>query len=81
MIALVGPLADDEGISFEVVDVFANPDVADEADLELSPDVEEWGLISQPWLYVIDASGSVTAVFEGAVSEAEVANAIGSVGS
>jgi hypothetical protein len=81
MIALVGPLADDEGISFEVVDVFANPDAADEADLELSPDVEEWGLISQPWLYVIDASGSVTAVFEGAVSEAEVANAIGSVGS
>lgn len=59
-----------------VVDVFANPDVDDEADLELSPDLEQWGLISQPWLYAIDTSGVVAAVFEGAVSDDEIADAV-----
>lgn len=79
MIDLVESLADESGVHLEIVDVFANPDAADEADLELSPDVEGWGLISQPWLYVIDVSGKVAAVFEGAVSESEAASAIGSV--
>lgn len=79
MIELVRPLADAEGVDLEVVDVFTNPDVADESDLELTADVEEWGLISQPWLYAVDASGVVVAVFEGAVSGTEVRDAIQSI--
>jgi len=76
MIDQVEPLADAGGVGFRAVEVFVDPDVDDEADLELSPDVEQWGLISQPWLYTIDMSGVVVAVFEGAVSDADVEGAI-----
>lgn len=76
MIDQAESFADDRGVTFRVVDVFANSDVEEEADLELSADVEQWGLISQPWLYAIDPSGMVAAVFEGAVSDSEVEAAI-----
>ena len=58
------------------VEVFANPEAEDEGDLVLSPDVEAWRLPSQPWLYVIDEQGRVSALFEGAVSDAELRAAI-----
>jgi len=76
MLQQVESLAEDNGVPFRAVDVFIDPGVADEADLELTPEVEEWGLISQPWLYAIDSSGLVAAVFEGAVSDDEVEDAI-----
>lgn len=76
MIEQVETLADAHGTSFRSVGVFANPDVDDETDLELAPEVEEWGLISQPWLYAIDSSGVAAAVFEGAVSDVEIEGAI-----
>jgi len=58
------------------VDVFANPDAEDKADLVLSPDVQAWMLPSQPWLYLIDGSGRVSALFEGAVADTELDVAI-----
>lgn len=61
------------------VEVFANPDAEDEADLVLSPDVQAWMLPSQPWLYVIDGSGRVSALFEGAVADVELQAAIAEV--
>lgn len=76
MIDQVESLAEDGGVRFRAVDVFIEPGIADEADLELTPEVGEWGLISQPWLYAIDSSGLVAAVFEGAVSDREVEVAI-----
>lgn len=36
----------------------------------------DWGLISEPWIFVIDATGTVTARFEGAASPAELRAAI-----
>lgn len=66
------------GVTSRVVDVFANPSADDGADL-VSPDVQGWGLRSQPWLYAIDPSGTVAAAFEGAVSDAEVEQAVGLV--
>lgn len=65
------------GVSLAQIDVFENPEVDDEADLVLSTTVEVWNLPSQPWLYVIDNQGIVTAVFEGAVSEEELREAVG----
>ncbi|MGB2694626.1 MAG: hypothetical protein WBD55_05495 [Dehalococcoidia bacterium] len=36
----------------------------------------DWGLISEPWIFVVDAAGTVTARFEGAASPAELSAAI-----
>ena len=44
------------------------------------PAVIEWGLPSEPWVYVVDADGNATARFEGAVSPEELADALDEVG-
>jgi hypothetical protein len=54
------------------VEVYENIQVTDQEDLVLVPAVEEWGLPTEPWLYVTDGSGTVTAAFEGAVSDSEL---------
>lgn len=63
-------------VSWSRVDVFVNPEVDTEEELELAPVVEDWGLPSQPWLYVIDRDGVVSSLFEGGISDAELAEAI-----
>lgn len=40
------------------------------------PVVEEWGLQSEPWLFVIDKDGNVAAKFEGVVSPAEAESSL-----
>ena len=39
----------------------------------------EWGLPSEPWIYVVDADGIVRASFEGIVSETELEAAVSAV--
>ena len=34
--------------------------------------VSEWGLVSEPWVFVVDANGNVTAKYEGAVTADEL---------
>lgn len=70
---------DAPGVSWQLVEVFANPEADSEEDLVISPVVTEWGLPSQPWLYAVDASGIVVSVFEGAVSDAELEQAIANI--
>lgn len=36
------------------------------------PQMQEWGLQSEPWVFVLDANGHVAAKFEGIMSEEEV---------
>ena len=36
------------------------------------PEMETWGLVSEPWIFVLDAQGKVAAKFEGIMSEEEV---------
>ncbi len=38
--------------------------------------VREWNLPTEPWVFVVDAEGTIRAKFEGAVSEAELEDAI-----
>jgi hypothetical protein len=38
----------------------------------VAPWVTEWGLVSEPWVFVVDATGTVTAKFEGAATADEV---------
>jgi len=39
----------------------------------------EWGLPSEPWIFVVDRDGLVTASFEGIVSEEELQAAVEAV--
>jgi hypothetical protein len=63
-------------LSWAQVEVFANPEVDSEDELELAPVIDEWGIPSQPWLYVVDGDGVVVSLFEGAVSDGELAESV-----
>lgn len=47
--------------------------------LQLVPAAMQWGLPDEPWIFVVDASGKVTAKFEGAVGTDELTQAIQAV--
>jgi hypothetical protein len=68
--------ADFPDVNFLHVEVFTNLD--DPANIELVPAVTEWGLPTEPWVFVVDASGVVVARFEGVVDSAEIAAALAS---
>jgi hypothetical protein len=40
--------------------------------------MRQWGLLSEPWVFVVGRDGRVKAKFEGSVSVAELAAAVGS---
>ncbi len=62
--------------SLVVVEPFIDIEVEEESDLELTPTVLDWGLPSQPWLFVVDDAGVISALFEGGVTEAELREAL-----
>lgn len=66
-----------EGINWIHVEVYSNLD--DPAALELVPAVVEWGLPSEPWVFVIDETGTIVARFEGVMGDVELLAAIDEV--
>ena len=52
--------------NFVHVEVYKDPHLVDPAQVgkELVPAVEEWGLVSEPWTFVIGSDGRITARFE-----------------
>lgn len=58
------------GINFVHVEVYELP--ADPSNLEVVPAVEEWGLRSEPWVFVVSPDGSVVAKYEGVVGADEL---------
>lgn len=62
-------------VNFLHVEVFTNLD--DPANITTVPAVVEWGLPTEPWVFVVDADGIVVARFEGVVDAAEIAAALG----
>ncbi|MEX1004661.1 MAG: hypothetical protein WD990_07790 [Acidimicrobiia bacterium] len=62
------------------VEIYADLDAAAGGSLEAVPAVEAWGLPSEPWVFVIDASGVVTARYEGAVGRDELTDAVENLG-
>ncbi|WKZ83692.1 MAG: hypothetical protein QY307_05475 [Acidimicrobiia bacterium] len=66
---------DHPGVNFVHVEVFTN--LLDPANLVVAPAVMEWGLPTEPWVFVVDATGVVTARFEGVVTPEELTNALG----
>jgi hypothetical protein len=63
------------GANFLHVEVFTNLD--DPANLELAPGIEEWGLPTEPWVFVVDGDGLVAGRFEGLVTPEELEALIG----
>lgn len=61
-------------VEFIHVEVY---DLSDLKNLKPVPAVREWGLPSEPWVFVVDSQGKVAAKFEGTVSPKELAEALG----
>ena len=67
-----------ERVSFIHVEVFDNPLEmrGDFTKARVSGVFEEWGLKTEPFTFVIDSSGNVSAKFEGFVTTEELSEAI-----
>jgi glutathione peroxidase-family protein len=52
------------------VEVFENP--AEPDALREAPAFLAWNLPSEPWVFVVDGDGRITARFEGTITEAEL---------
>ena len=52
--------------NFVHIEVYRNPHLisAENPARELAPAVDEWGLVSEPWTFVVDADGRIAARFE-----------------
>lgn len=62
-------------VNFVHVEVFTNLDDPD--NLAVVPAVQEWGLPTEPWVFVVDADGIVIGRFEGVISADEIADLLG----
>lgn len=69
------------GLNYVHVEIYENIDAQSFEDLVLVPSVEEWSLPSEPWVFVVDDRGIVSAAFEGVASDSELAAAFESVSS
>ncbi len=58
------------GVNWVHVEVFEN--IQDANNLSYVPAVTEWGLPTEPWLFVADGGGILRARFEGVVDSAEI---------
>ncbi len=67
------------GANFVHVEVFENLDAASFDELIVVPAVSEWTLPSEPWVFVVNADGVISAAFEGTVARDELVRALESV--
>ena len=65
-----------EPYQLELVDGQLQPVLDANDQLVSAPSVTEWGLLSEPWIFVVDGSGIVRGSFEGVVGEAELERAL-----
>jgi hypothetical protein len=65
---------------FVHVEIYENLDADSFEDLVAVPAVQAWSLPSEPWVFVTDGEGTITARFEGAVDPAELGSAVGALG-
>jgi hypothetical protein len=67
------------GVDFVHVEIYEDLQVSSPEELTVVPATDEWGLPSEPWVFVVDPSGVVTSAFEGAASDDELTSAIDAV--
>ena len=68
-------------LNYVHIEVYENIHVSSFDELILVPSVVDWGLPSEPWVFVTDAGGVVRASFEGAASDEELSRAFAAVSS
>ncbi len=73
--AVKGAAAGRDGSDVVHVEPF-DLDLAPRGVLEPIPSMFDWGLVTEPWVFVIDADGVVAATFEGIIGQAEIEAAI-----
>lgn len=71
---------DHPGVDFVHVEIYENLDAESFEDLVPVEAVDAWELPSEPWVFVTDADGTVTARFEGTVDPAELEAALVALG-
>ena len=64
-----------DGVTFIHQEIYRDNDVSK----GFRPQVAEWRLPTEPWAYVVDRTGTITARFEGAFSTGELARAVEAV--
>ncbi len=72
--------ADYPAVDFIHVEIFEDLTAAAGGDLRTVAAVEAWGLPSEPWVFVVDDGGIVTARFEGAIGIDELRRALEDLG-
>jgi hypothetical protein len=68
------------GFDFVHVEIFEDLAAAAGGTLQTVAAVDAWGLPSEPWVFVVDSAGIVTARFEGATGEDELRRALNELG-
>lgn len=66
-------------LNYVHVEIYENIDADSFEDLVAVPAVSEWGLPSEPWVFVTDDSGVVTAAFQGVALDSELSKAFAEV--
>ena len=66
-------------VEFVHVEIYEDLQVSSPEELTVVPATDEWGLPSEPWVFVVDSAGAVTSAFEGAASDDELTAAIDAV--
>jgi hypothetical protein len=64
-------------VNFVHVEVFTNLD--DPQNLEVVAATQEWGLPTEPWVFVVDSAGVVQGRYEGVAGDAELRNMLDSL--
>jgi hypothetical protein len=72
--------ADYPAVDFVHVEIFDDLEAAAGGTLQTVAAVDAWGLPSEPWVFVVDGDGIVTARFEGALSADELRRALEDLG-
>lgn len=76
----VKELSDDyPDLNYVHVEIYENVDASSFEDLMIVPAVGEWRLPSEPWVFVTDENGTVTAAFEGVALDIELESAFAQV--
>jgi hypothetical protein len=68
-----------EPYQLEPVDGQLQPVLDANGQLQPVASVTEWGLVTEPWIFVVDGSGTIRGSFEGAIGESELRRALESV--
>ncbi len=70
-----GATAERAGVDVVHVEPF-DLELAPQGTLQPIPSMEEWGLVTEPWVFIVDDEGLVAATFEGIVGRGELDDAL-----